>query len=124
MPSMNAEGVKILHHDVFSNGIAYLDLLFDIGRVAREDIPYLGVLKAVLGMVNTEHYTYQELNNEINRQHRRHFRADIRHCIRKKRRKCDPGSLRGIRASVLYEKLPLCISRWPKRLRCTHKFDG
>jgi hypothetical protein len=56
----------MLHHDVFTNGIAYLDLLFDISRVDREDIPYLGILKSVIGMMNTEHYTFQDLNNEIN----------------------------------------------------------
>ena len=56
----------VLHHDVFTNGIAYLDLLFDISRVSRGEIAYLGILKAVLGMVDTEHYGYQELNNEIN----------------------------------------------------------
>ncbi|WP_283680958.1 insulinase family protein [Parablautia sp. Marseille-Q6255] len=58
-------GTTVLHHNIFTNGIAYLDLLFDISRIAREDIPYLGVLKAVLGMVDTEHYTYQNLNSEI-----------------------------------------------------------
>lgn len=58
--------VTVLHHDVFTNGIAYMDLLFDISRVAREDIPYLGILKSVLGMVNTDHYTFSDLNNEIN----------------------------------------------------------
>src|SRR5699024_8148473 len=50
------EGTTILHHDVFTNGIAYLDLLFDISRIPQEDIKYLGILKSVLGMVNTEHY--------------------------------------------------------------------
>ena len=58
--------VTVLHHDVFTNGIAYMDLLFDISRVAREDIPYLGILKSVLGMVNTDHYTFSDLNHEIN----------------------------------------------------------
>lgn len=58
--------VTVLHHDVFTNGITYMDLLFDISRVAREDIPYLGILKSVLGMVNTDHYTFSDLNHEIN----------------------------------------------------------
>ncbi|MCC8066564.1 MAG: insulinase family protein [Clostridiales bacterium] len=61
------DGMTVLHHDVFTNGIAYLDLLFDAHAVAEEDIAYLGVLKAVLGMVNTEHFTYSDLNNDINR---------------------------------------------------------
>ena len=70
MPFNNQEhnwnGTTVLHHDVFTNGIAYLNLLFDISRVPAEDIGYLGILKSALGVVNTEHYTFQELNNEIN----------------------------------------------------------
>lgn len=56
----------VLLHDVFTNGIAYLNLLFDSSCVCREDITYLGLLKSVLGMVDTEHYCYSDLNNEIN----------------------------------------------------------
>ncbi len=70
MPFNNTEhewnGTTVLHHDVFTNGIMYLNLLFDINRVAAEDLGYLGILKSALGVVNTEHYTFQELNNEIN----------------------------------------------------------
>ena len=60
------EGTKLLFHEVDSNGIAYLDLLFDTSAVAKDDIPYLGILKAVLGYVDTEHYSYGELADEIN----------------------------------------------------------
>ncbi|MCD8105640.1 MAG: insulinase family protein [Lachnospiraceae bacterium] len=60
------DGITVLHHDVFTNGIAYLDLLFDAGQVPVEDLGYLGILKAVLGMVDTEHFSYSDLNNDIN----------------------------------------------------------
>lgn len=56
----------ILHHNMYTNGIGYLKLLFDTRGVKSEDLPYLSLLKAVLGMVDTEHYTYGELSNEIN----------------------------------------------------------
>lgn len=56
----------LLFHDIFTNGIAYLDLLFDSTDLDQEDIPYFAVLKSVLGMVDTAHYSYQALNNEIN----------------------------------------------------------
>lgn len=59
-------GVKVLHHDVYTNGIAYLQLLFDTSRVPDELIPYMGLLKSVLGYIGTEHYTYGELFHEIN----------------------------------------------------------
>lgn len=58
--------VSLLHHEVHTNGIGYLRLLFDVSCLEKEEIPYLGILKAVLGMVDTEHYGYRELFNEIN----------------------------------------------------------
>ncbi len=98
------EGVKVLHHDVFTNGIAYLDLLFDISRVEREDIPFLGLLKAVLGMIDTEHYAYQSLNNEINMN-----TGGISPGISAYPVLSKPDQIRafvGLRARVLYDKLP------------------
>lgn len=56
----------ILHHKMYTNGIGYLKLLFDTRGVKSEDLPYLSLLKSVLGLVDTEHYTYGELSNEIN----------------------------------------------------------
>ena len=55
-----------LYHDVCTNGIGYVDLMFKTDSIAPEQIPYLGLLKSVLGYVDTEHYTYGELFNEIN----------------------------------------------------------
>ncbi|MCD2491416.1 insulinase family protein [Lacrimispora sp. NSJ-141] len=59
-------GVPVLHTELFTSGIGYLRLAFDAGMTAPEDWPYLGFLKAVLGMVNTERHSYLELFNEIN----------------------------------------------------------
>ena len=47
---------RILHHNLYTNGIGYLDLLFDTKQVPQDLIPYLGILKSVLGYVDTEHY--------------------------------------------------------------------
>lgn len=58
----------ILHHDLFTNGIGYIRLLFDIGNVPAELFPYVGIYKAVLGLMDTEHYGYGDLFNEINLQ--------------------------------------------------------
>lgn len=62
------EGVPFLRHELFTNGIGYLKLLFEVDYLEKEEIPYLGILKAVLGMVDTQHYGYGELFNEINMQ--------------------------------------------------------
>ena len=61
-----AEDTLVLHHNLYTNGIGYLTLLFDVGQVPEELVPYMGILKSVLGYVNTEHYCYSELFNEIN----------------------------------------------------------
>lgn len=61
-----ADGSLFLYHDICTNGIGYVDLLFELKDFRTEDIPYLGLLKSVLGYVDTEHYTYGELFNEIN----------------------------------------------------------
>lgn len=70
MPFVNeertCEGIPVLFHNIFSNGILYLSMLFDIRTVAQEDLPYLGILKTVLGYMDTEHYTYGDLADEIN----------------------------------------------------------
>ena len=65
---MDFDGTKVVWHDVCTNGIAYTELLFDLKYVKKEDLPYVGILKSVLGMVDTEHYAYADLFNEINMQ--------------------------------------------------------
>lgn len=59
-------GTTYVCHEMFSGGIDYLTLLFDIRDMELEKLPYLGILKAVLGYVDTESYTYAELANEMN----------------------------------------------------------
>ena len=60
------DGVKLIKHDIFTNGIGYLNLLFDIKNLPQNLIPYVGLLTKVLGYVDTSKYTYQELTQEIN----------------------------------------------------------
>ncbi len=60
--------VPALWHNVFTNGIAYDQLLFDLKNVPDRLFPYLGLLKAILGNVDTAHYRYMDLFHEINRQ--------------------------------------------------------
>mgnify|MGYP001140376636 FL=1 len=63
---LSVKGIPVVHHDIYSNGIIYLTMLFDIAHVPAEDIPYLGVLKAVLGYVDTKNYSYADFANEVN----------------------------------------------------------
>ena len=60
------DGTLCLHHEIFTNGIAYLNLIFDIEDLPGVYLPYLAIYKNVLTSIGTEHYSYQELNHEIN----------------------------------------------------------
>lgn len=60
------DGISIVHHNVFTNGIAYLKLIFSLEDIPKALIPYVGLLSTVLGYIDTEHYSYLELSNEIN----------------------------------------------------------
>lgn len=59
-------GIDVIHHNMFTNGIAYIMLCFDCRNVPDELLPYIGLLSSVLGLMDTENYTYTELTNEIN----------------------------------------------------------
>lgn len=58
-------GIKVLHHNFFTSGIGYLKVLFMTDTVPQEDLCYVGLLKSVLGSVDTEHYSYSDLTSEI-----------------------------------------------------------
>lgn len=60
------EGVKVIHHSIHTNGIAYIRFLFDISYIPQDLIPYLSILSNVLGIVDTKNYKYLDLSNEIN----------------------------------------------------------
>ena len=55
-----------LYQDVCTNGIGYVNVMFDIKNLEIRQVHYLGLLKAVLGYVNTENYSYGQLFNETN----------------------------------------------------------
>ena len=62
----DCDGTTVLFHEMFTNRINYLDFIFDVTDLSEEEIPYLGILKAVLGYMNTRRYGYADLANEIN----------------------------------------------------------
>jgi len=66
LTEQNVDGVKLLSHEEFTNNVAYLNLYFDLKVVHLELIPYAALLTNYLGDLNTQHYSYGELNNELN----------------------------------------------------------
>lgn len=63
---MNLAGVPVVFHEIETNGIGYVDVMFDLSGVSAEELPYVGILQSVLGIIDTENYGYGELFNEIN----------------------------------------------------------
>lgn len=59
-------GVPVIFHEIETNGIGYVDALFDMSLVEEQDLPYVGILQSVLGIIDTERYDYGTLFNEIN----------------------------------------------------------
>lgn len=62
-----AEGMKVLFHPIYTNGIGYLNLVFRADYLADELLPYFSLLKSMLGYVDTKNYSYEKLFQEINR---------------------------------------------------------
>ena len=58
--------IPVLKHEVFTNGIAYLRMVFACKEIPQDLLPYLGIFKGCLGLLNTENYQYGDLFNEIN----------------------------------------------------------
>ena len=55
------EDTKLIYHKIATNGVSYFRLLFDISEVPAELFAYVGILKAAIGLVDTQNYSYQEL---------------------------------------------------------------
>ena len=63
---MEVDGVKMVHHNVETNGIGYVTLMFDLSGIEEKMLPYVGILQSVLGIIDTTNYEYGALFNEIN----------------------------------------------------------
>lgn len=58
--------VKVVRHDIESNGIDYISFLFDAGDFAQSELGYLGFFTNAPGLVSTEKYSYTDLANATN----------------------------------------------------------
>ena len=115
-----AEDTTILFHDIFTNGIGYLNLVFDLKQVPQRLLPYVGILKAVLMMVDTEHFSYSELFNEINI-HTGGIRTVVNTYTNAEHMKKFKMTLE-IRSKALYEKRDKALELM-KEIILTSRFD-
>ena len=58
------ENIPVLHSDIFTNGIGYVDIAFDCSRMPKKYHQYIGLLKYLLTYMDTDR-DYMELNMDI-----------------------------------------------------------
>ncbi len=58
-------GIPGVYHDIETNGIAYGTVLFDIGDVPAEYLPYVELLGSVLSKIDTENHSFADLTIDI-----------------------------------------------------------
>lgn len=63
---LTQDGVKVINEDYHTNGIGYLNLLFNLGNIQEELLPYVSILTRVLGLLSTKKYHYSDIDVEIN----------------------------------------------------------
>lgn len=59
------KGVKLVHHDIYTNGIGYITLSFGMDGIEDEELPYVGLLNKVFAYVDTKRHSFFDLSNEI-----------------------------------------------------------
>ena len=59
------ENVQTLKHDIFTNGIAYVDLAFDLGHIPEELQPYLPLLGKMTTGMGAAGFSYEEIAKRI-----------------------------------------------------------
>lgn len=99
-------GIPVVTHNIFTNGIGYLEFLFNINDLDVEYIPYATLLTSIFKYVDTEHYSYGNLSNEINF----HtggigFATGIFNCANSS----DYISYFSVKTKAMYDKLPKAI---------------
>ena len=62
----NLSDVTLVRHEIESNGIDYITLMFDVNDMDPDDLGYFGFFNSVFGYVNTKEYSYIDLSNVIN----------------------------------------------------------
>ena len=61
-----AQEAALIAHPLNTAGIDYLTFMFDITKLPQKFFPYLGIFKTLLGVLDTENFSYAQLDQEIN----------------------------------------------------------
>ncbi len=65
--SVERGGLTLLYHDLFTNGIVYLDLVFDLRRLPAHLAPFAGVIGRALLQMGTEKEDFVQVIRRIGR---------------------------------------------------------
>lgn len=65
---LEQDGVEVLYHDLFTDGIVYLDLSFDLMGVPQELLPYLKLFAGGMVKMGTTKENFVELSQRIGRE--------------------------------------------------------
>ncbi len=57
--------IPVLYHDLQTNGISYVQLMFDLPALPTKYLPYLGLLGSVLGQIDTDKHSFKDLSEEV-----------------------------------------------------------
>ncbi len=112
--------VKVLHHNLYTNKIAYLRFNFDVTKYVAAG-PYLGLLSTMLGYVDTRNYSFLELSNEINI-HTGGLVSDL-NVYNKKGNAGDFVAMFELKGKALYEKIDKLLAIMEEILTNTNLTD-
>ena len=65
---LEESGVPVLYHDLFTNGIVYYDVSFDLSSVPQELLPYLSLFASGMVKMGTETEDFVQLSQRIGRE--------------------------------------------------------
>lgn len=115
------EDIPVIQHDIFTNGIAYVDYHFMLNKVPLELLPYISLLTALYKEVDTDIHSYGSLANEIDLK-----TGGIGISLSTFGVKKELGEYRvsfGIRTKVLYENLSDALALIEEILFTSHVTD-
>ncbi|RRF97081.1 MAG: insulinase family protein [Lachnospiraceae bacterium] len=60
------EGVPVVFTDTETNGIDYLNIMFDVGHIGLDEAPAFAFGMRLLGLIDTKDYSYRDFATEVN----------------------------------------------------------
>lgn len=63
---IKSEGCQVLYRSEFTNNIIYTNMYFNMNVLPQDMIPYASLLSSIIGMLDTEKYTYGDLDQQFN----------------------------------------------------------